>query len=101
MNRVTLSDVRGEAFDIIQKLKSKEVDVKTAQEIRGLLSTIIDTAKTEVDFLKTMPDDVITRMSADEIKTVAATLHDKDAELDLSLKEIEIKRNHYEHDNNK
>lgn len=38
----TLVDVRAEAMDVIAKLKNKEIDVKTAQEVRNLLGTIVD-----------------------------------------------------------
>ena len=48
----TLVDVRAEAMDVIVKLKNKEIDVKTAQEVRNLLGTIVDCAKTQVEFLK-------------------------------------------------
>lgn len=92
---ITLVDVRNEAFDAIQKLKTKELDVKTATEIRGLLGTVIDTAKTQVDFLRAMPESIKQQMSEDNIKAIAGTLRDRDAELDESLTDIERRQNKY------
>jgi hypothetical protein len=92
---ITLIDVRNEAFDAIQKLKSKELDVKTASEIRNLLGTVIDTAKTQVEFLKAIPEGIKQQMSEDSIKAIAGTLKDRDAELDVSLKQIEENKNKY------
>ncbi len=92
---ITLIDVRIEAMDAIQKLKSKELDVKTAAEIRNLLGTIIDTAKTQVEFLKAIPVTVREQMSEDNIKAIAGTLRDRDAELDNSLNEIENNQKKY------
>ena len=34
---ITLVDVRNEAMEAIQKLKNKELDIKTASEIRNRL----------------------------------------------------------------
>lgn len=56
--RISLGTVRDEAFDTIQKLKSGQIDVKTAGEIRNLLDTIIDTGKTEVEMFKALPESV-------------------------------------------
>lgn len=92
---ITLVDVRNEAFDAIQKLKNKEMDVKTASEIRNLLGTVIDTAKTQVDFLRVLPENVKQQMTTDNIKAIAGTLRDRDAELDESLNAIDKKKNHY------
>jgi len=89
---ITLTDVRCEAMDVIRKLKNSEIDVKNAQTIKGLLDTIIDTAKTQVEFLKAIPSAVKEHLSANEVKAIAGTLQDRDAELDLSLKEIEDRK---------
>jgi len=89
---ITLTDVRMEAFDAIQKLKNKEMDVKTASEIRNLLTVVIDTAKTQVEFLKAIPNSVKEKMDVNTVKAIAGTLRDRDADLDYSLKEIEESR---------
>lgn len=89
---ITLTDVRAEAFDAIQKLKNKEMDVKTAGEIRNLLNVVIDTAKTQVEFLKAIPNSVKEKMDETTVKAIAGTLRDRDAELDHSLTEIEENR---------
>lgn len=96
MSKVTFTEVRSEALDTIKLLKEGKIDVKQAQEVRGLLGTIIDTAKTEVDFIKAIPDDVKKQMSHDQLKAIASTVEDKDTSLDQSLAAIEHSRNHYE-----
>ena len=86
---ITLTDVRAEAFDAIKKLKDGNMDVKTAQEIRGLLNTVIDTARTQVSFINALPDNVRSQLSADEVKAIAGTLTDRDAEMDITMRQIE------------
>ena len=93
---ITLTDVRSEAMDAIRKLKNKELDLKTAREIKGLLDTIVDTAKTQVEFLKSIPDDMKRSLGTEGIKAIAGTLKDRDAELDVSLNEIEHQSKNYE-----
>lgn len=91
----TLVDVRKEAMDAIQRLKDKTMDVKTAKEIKGLLDVVVNTAKTQVDFLNAIPDSVKKEMKIEEVKAIAGTLTDRDAELDLSLDKIEKDKNKY------
>lgn len=93
---ITLVDVRNEAMDTIKKLKNKEIDVKTAAEIRNLLDAITDTAKTQVEFLKAIPNSIKEEMNQDTIKAIAGTLRDRDAELDETLNEIDKKSEHYD-----
>ena len=85
---ITLVDVRSEALDAIRRLKQGGLDVKQAQSIKGLLDTIVDTAKTQVEFLKALPNNVKDQMQIVEVKAIAGTLVDRDAELDMSLAEI-------------
>lgn len=92
---VTLTDVKSEAFDIIQKLKSKEIDVQTAKEIRGYLDIVIQTAKTQIDFMNAIPAHIKEKMGEETIKAIAGTLRDRDAELDESITDIERRRNNY------
>jgi hypothetical protein len=92
---ITLIDVRAEAMATIQKLKNSEIDVKTAGEIRNLLATIIDTAKVQVEFMKSIPNSIKEQMSEESIKAIAGTLRDRDAELDESLEQIDHARNNY------
>lgn len=93
---ITLSDVREEALSAIQKLKAGDMDTKTASEIRNLLNVIIDTGKTQVEFLKAIPEPIRQQMDKDSIKAIAGTLRDRDAELDETLTLIEKGRNSYE-----
>jgi hypothetical protein len=86
---VTLVEVRAEAMDTIRMLKQGKIDVKTAQTIKGCLDTVIDTAKTQVEFLKAVPKAVKDQLTAVEVKAIAGTLKDRDAELDATFHEIE------------
>ena len=88
---ITLTDVRSEAMNAIAQLKDGKMDVKTASEIRSLLGTIIDTAKVQVEFLKSIPNSVKEKLDTNSIKAIARTLRDRDAELDETLNEIEQK----------
>lgn len=92
---ITLVDVRSEAMDAIKKLKNKELDVKTASEIRNLLGTVISTAKVQVEFIKAIPNNIKEQMKEDDIKAIAGTLRDRDAELDDSLNTIDENKNKY------
>ena len=85
---ITLVDVREEAMQTIRDLRNGKIDIKSAQTIKGLLDSVIDTAKTQVEFLKAIPNSVKEQMKEDEIKAMAGTLSDRDAELDLTLKRI-------------
>jgi len=71
---ITLLEVRKEAMEAIQQLKSNKMDVQTASEIRNLLGTIIDTAKVQVEFLKAIPNSLKEKMSEDSIRSIAGTL---------------------------
>lgn len=85
---VTLVDVREQAFDTIQKLKNGEVDIKTAQSIKDLLNVINDTAKTQVAFMQSLPKVIRDQMTITDVKAIAGTLNDRDAELDKTLHQI-------------
>jgi hypothetical protein len=90
---VTLVDVRTEAIDAIRKLKNKEIDIATANSVKGLLDTIVSVAKTQVEFLKVLPEGVKKQMGESDIKAIAGTLVDRDAELDKSLHDIQVSQN--------
>jgi hypothetical protein len=79
-------------MEVIRLLKNREMEVKEAQTIKGLLDSIIDTAKTQVEFIKAIPNCVKEQLSVNEVKAIAGTLQDRDAELDVSMKEIEERR---------
>lgn len=90
---ITLVDVRAEAMDAIRKLKSKEIDIATANSVKGLLDTIVSVAKTQVEFMKVLPSSVRNSFTNDEVKAIAGTLVDRDAELDKSLHEVSVSQN--------
>ena len=85
---ITLTDVRSEAMSTIQLLKDKQMDVKTAGEIRNLLAVIVDTAKTQVSFIQALPNSVKEQLTVIEVKAIAGTLVDRDVDLDLTLNEV-------------
>lgn len=92
---ITLTDVRSEAMDAIKKLKEGNMDIKTAAEIRNLCGVVIDVAKTQVEFLKALPNSVKEKLNTDEVKAIAGTLRDRDADLDNTLHAIEQNKNKY------
>ena len=85
---ITLVDVRSEAMDAIQQLKSGKIDVKTAGAIKDLLNTVVDTAKTQVEYMKVLPKSVKEQMTVVEVKAIAGTLVDRDAEMDATMAEV-------------
>ncbi len=89
---ITLVDVREEAMDAIRKLKNRDIDVKIAGAIKDLLNTVVDTAKTQVAYIQSIPNTIKEQMSVTEVKAIAGTLVDRDAELDASMAEIESSR---------
>lgn len=89
---ITLVDVREEAMDAIRKLKEGKMDVKTAGTIKDLLNTVIDTAKTQVAYIQSLPTTIKEQMSVSEVKAIAGTLVDRDAEMDVTMIEIEESR---------
>ena len=89
---ITLVDVRQAAMDTIKKLQNGEMDIKTAGEIRNLCNTVIDVAKVQVEYVKAVPVHVKEQMSISDVKAIAGTLIDRDAELDITLIEIEEKQ---------
>ncbi len=89
---ITLVDVRREAMDTIKNLKAGQIDLKTAAEIKNLCNTIISVAKVQVEFIKSLPKHVKDQMSVNEAKAIAGTLVDRDAELDITLHEVEENR---------
>ncbi|OJV40847.1 MAG: hypothetical protein BGO29_14865 [Bacteroidales bacterium 36-12] len=87
---LTLVDVRGVLMDTINQLRDGTVDVKTASEIRNLSNSMIDIAKVQVEYIKALPNTVKEALKVDEVKAIAGTLIDRDAELDITLKEVEF-----------
>lgn len=90
---ITLVDVREEAMDAIRLLKEGKIDVKTAGAVKDLLNTVVDTAKTQVEYMKVIPKNVHEQMTITEVKAIAGTLVDRDAEMDQSMVEIRESQN--------
>ena len=85
---ITMVDVRLAAMDTIKKLQNGSIDVKTAAEIRNLCETVINVAKTQVEYIKAVPQHIKDNMTITEVKAIAGTLIDRDAELDQTMNEI-------------
>jgi len=97
-NQITINygltgvDIRREAMEAIQLLKQGKIDVKTAQAIKGLLDTNVDVAKTQVEYIKSLPTHIKDSMTLPEAKAIAGTLIDRDAEIETTMHEIEERR---------
>jgi hypothetical protein len=89
---MTLIDVREVAFETIQNIKDGSLDLKQANAIKDLLNVVNDVAKTQVAFLQTLPKAVRDNMSITEVKAIAGTLKDRDADLDKTLHDIQESR---------
>jgi len=50
----TIEDLRGHLFDTIQLLKEGKIEASTAKAITNAASEILKSAKTEVEFIKTL-----------------------------------------------
>lgn len=87
MSKITLNDVNNEALETIRLLRTGAIDVRQATAVKGLLDTVVDTAKVQVEFIKTLSPE--TRQDLDEIKVIAGTLRNPDAEMDKALKEVD------------
>ena len=88
----TLVDVRTEAMLTIQAIKDGTMDLKTAGEIRNQLNLIIDVSKTQVEYLKAIPMAIREKMAEDDIKQVAGAFRDPDAEINMTLLQIEANK---------
>ena len=89
---ITLVDVRSEAMETIKLLKEGKIDVKQASTIKDLCNTVIDVAKVQVEFVKAIPNHIKETFDKNEVKAIAGTLIDRDADLDITLSEIETNR---------
>ncbi len=87
---ITLLSVRKEAINTIEKLHKKEIDHKTAGEIRNLLNVIIDTAKVQIEFVKALPNSVKEKMTHADLRQMVGTINDKDAELNEKLAQLKL-----------
>ena len=85
---ITLLSVRREAVKTIDQLRKKEIDYKTAAEIRNLLNVIIDTAKVQIEFVKVLPSPLKDKMTHQDMKRMVCVVNDKDAEVDETLAKL-------------
>lgn len=54
MPRNKITDLRNHLFEVIEKLQDGDMDIETAKTIAEVGAVIVDTAKVEVQFLKTV-----------------------------------------------
>lgn len=92
MSKANFDEVRETALDAVRKLQSGEMDVKTALAIKGLLDTIIDTGKTQVEYLKAIPNSIKEQMRMTDIICLAAPLDSPDIRMDQTMDEIRAKQ---------
>ena len=57
MSEKTISDLRAALFDALQKVKDGSMDLDKARAVNELGKTLIDSAKVEVDYLRTTGGD--------------------------------------------
>jgi hypothetical protein len=88
---ITLNDVRDEAMTTIQELKNGTLDIAKAKEIKGLLDTIIQTGKSQVDFISSLPKQIRDGLTIDQVLEFAVAYKNEEAELDKTLTEIDKK----------
>ena len=86
--QITLTEVKEEAYLSIQDLRSGKLDVSTANAISKNLDVIIQTAKTQVDFLGKIPSNIKDKLDEKDIRATLDTFENCDHELDKTLKEI-------------
>lgn len=53
MSDKTISDLREALFDTLQKVKDGTIDLDKARAVNDLGKTLIDSAKVEIDYLRT------------------------------------------------
>lgn len=88
---LTLVDVRSVLMETIENLNSGKIDIEKAKVINELSASMINIAKTQVEYLKAIPNSVKEQMTTTEVKAIAGTLMDRDAEIEPVL--IEVKEN--------
>jgi hypothetical protein len=56
MARNKIEDLRNHLFEVIEKLQDGEIDIETAKTIANVGGVIIESAKVEVAYLRTVED---------------------------------------------
>lgn len=57
MTKNKIQDLRNHLFETIEMLKDKDIDVNTALAIAKVSESIINTAKVEIQYMKTIESD--------------------------------------------
>lgn len=82
---LTLVDVRSVLMETIENLNNGKIDIEKAKAINELSVSMINIAKTQVEYLKAIPASVKEQMTTIEVKAIAGTLMDRDAEIEPVL----------------
>lgn len=53
MSQKTINDLRAALFDTLEKVKNRSIDLDQARAINDIAKTLVDSAKVEVDYLRT------------------------------------------------
>lgn len=88
---LTLVDVRSVLMETIENLNNGKIDIEKAKAINELSVSMIKIATTQVEYLKAIPASVKEQMTTTEVKAIAGTLMDRDAEIEPVL--IQVKEN--------
>ena len=88
-------DVRKEALFTIQQLRDGKISTKDAAEVRNLLGVIVDTARVQNDFIRALPKSISDKITFEDVKGIVGAVKNADAEIDLTLDEINKNKNKY------
>jgi len=88
---VTLVDVRNHAINTLEGILDGSIEIEKAKQVKGLLDTIINSSKTQVDFINSIPKNIKENMNFDELMQISGSFRDDNYELDKTLKHIEEK----------
>ena len=88
----TLSDLNIEMFDTIKKLKNKEISVQDCKSIAEIGQVIVNSAKTQVDFLNVLTKSLNKEdINIETLKVYTGSFVSDGLDLEQTLKQIEDK----------
>lgn len=88
----TINDLRETLFDTLEKVKKGNIDADRAKVIRDLGQTIINSAKAEIDFLKTVKGAKSTgfmSFESQDHKQIGTEEDFEEAEIEVPLEKLE------------
>jgi hypothetical protein len=90
MKNTTLSDVKNESLELINKIKNNQIKGSEAKEIVGALNTIIEVSKIQIDFLKSLSQEQKQSLDINHILEMFGAK--KEPTIEDTLKEIQERR---------